>query len=82
MSANVYWRPIRSGKELDVNAPSSFLAGLTEAFGDLPIKMKCDVNTMATIRGMLLKDKGENDAYVGILRALNDHGEIEIFAEY
>ncbi len=82
MSANVYWRPKTKGKELPVNAPSSFLCGLKSAFGDLPITLQDKTHIVSILRRMEIKDSKESSSYEEIIDALGKHSKIEIFAEY
>ena len=81
MSANLYWSPIRKGKDLPVNAPSSFMDALGRALGssgpwtilssDAPI-----------LRGLAAGLQHEREAIEAILDALDQHEQIKVWAEY
>ena len=81
MSANIYWRRVNGGKELPVNAPSSFLGNLRDAFGDhMPILLR--ERDLDILKGMSITDKYEMESYEAIIDAITTHKEIEIYAEY
>ena len=81
MSANLYWSPIRKGNDLPVNAPSSFMAALESALGSCGpwTVMESDV---PILRGLAIGFAHERKAIQAIIDAVEQHGQIRVWAEY
>ena len=81
MSANLYWSPVRKGKDLPVNASSSFIAAMERAMGSLSpwTVMESDA---PVLRGLLAGLQHEREAIEAILDAIDKHGEIKVWAEW
>ena len=81
MSANLYWSPVRKGKDIPVNAPSSFIEAMEAAMGSGQpwTIMESD---MPVLRGLSAGLKHERDAINAILEAVEKHGQIKVWAEW
>lgn len=80
MSANIYWRPIKKGKDIEVNAPSSFMQAFGRAFGTLPLTLKN--SDLEKLRGLWAGYQNEKSSIEALIRAIEEHGEIEVYADY
>lgn len=81
VSANLYWSPIRKGKDLPVNAPSSFIAALGDAMqSEGPWTLM--VHDVPVLRGLAAGLTHEREAITAIIDAIEKHGEIRVWAEY
>lgn len=85
MSANIFYRPVEQKRyDLNVWAPSSFLASLSEAFSQFSEqKFVFNESSIPTLKGMaaLCKDGGGNP-YEEMIQAITKYGEIEVWPEY
>ena len=75
MSANIYWRPVKPGKDVPVGTPSAFIKalGLPRTF------TSSDYNFLDGIRRAR---EDWADAIQEILDAIEKHHEVEVYAEY
>ncbi|HEV3272485.1 MAG TPA: hypothetical protein VGZ93_09930 [Candidatus Methylacidiphilales bacterium] len=82
MSATIYWRPVAKRMSyIDTDAPSSFIEALREAFGrDLPAKFAGE--DIPVLKGMAAADRGQRKAYEGMIKAIEEFGIVELWAEY
>lgn len=82
MSANLFWRPIKGGVDLEVGAPSSFIEMMERAFHALPITL--DSGDSARLEGMKFGtvNKEFSEALEEIIEAIGKHGAIQVYAEY
>lgn len=80
MSATITWRPVKPGKTLPVNAPSSFKEIMIEAFGEPPWNLN---NSHALIlHGIRAANKNEHETIDEITEAIAKHGEIIVEVSY
>lgn len=81
MSATVMYQPVK-GKSLDIGAPSSFLSALERAFGNRPWTLSGgDYHTLMGLAAGLGSDD-QRAACEQLAKAVQDHGEIRVWAEY
>lgn len=76
MGATLRWKPLKPGKSLPVNAPSSFRDILGEAFGPDPWTLSSKDDQV--LRGIYVACKDERKALDEIIEAIEKHGEIVI----
>lgn len=85
MSANIYWRPVNptKGHELGQYAPSSFIASLNRAFGDLPLLFTEEIEAVK-LEGMAAatEDARFRKGYQTLADAIRECGSIEVYAVY
>lgn len=85
MSANVYWKPSSPAKPRDLGlwAPQSFMRMMEEAFGsETPV---LDAKCLPILRGMEVvwgEDKEQGNPFTKLIKAIKDHGSIELEVEY
>ena len=81
MSATILWQPDvpNHGRNLEVGAPSSFLEMMAEAFGRGPWTL--DRSSLEIIRGLLIASQ-DRCAWTELKKAIEDHGQIRVWAEY
>jgi hypothetical protein len=83
MSASIFWRPVNSGHQLRIGAPSSFIDSLQRAFGSrLPVTLTG--SDRPVLLGMAAATEYEEfrEAYSELARALGEEDEIQVFASY
>lgn len=83
MSASICWRPTdNSRKHISVGAPSSFMQTMDRAGLRLPCTL--GENELPTLRGMAATWSAPENAnpYQQIIDLIEQHGEIDLFAEY
>mgnify|MGYP001591246123 CR=1 FL=1 len=90
MSANIYAIPLsrREGFDLRCSTPSSFLESLERAFfidaHKRPVFNKCNIDRlqgMAAMHGKKSDDEADNPYYL-LIRAIEQHGDVELQVEY
>lgn len=79
MSANIYYKTLRKGKSLEVGSPSSFIMMFEGAFS-LPAVLAKD--NIELLNGMRIGSNDHKQTLEKIIDAINQHGEIEIYAEF
>ena len=81
MSASIYWRPRVQGLvSVNTNAPSRFMETLAELVGArLPLTL--DRSHLPGLRALAKLDSGEG-SWPQLVRAIEEHGEIELTAQY
>jgi hypothetical protein len=81
MSANIYWRPTDVGKTgVNTNAPSRFMDILAEVTGQRP-PLVLRHEHLASLRALARAEPGEG-SWSQLVKALEQHDEIDITAEY
>ncbi len=83
MSASIFWRPVNSGHQLRIGAPSSFIDSLQRAFGSRP-PITLTETDIPTLTGMAAATEYEEfrEAYEKLAHAIREEDEIQIFAAY
>jgi hypothetical protein len=77
MSANLYWQPVIIKKRyLSTMAPSSYIASLQKAFGQLPVQL--GQSDIGILKGMA----AVNNDFEELIKILHDFDSITIWAEY
>ncbi len=83
MSANIFFRQVKPAEKesLSCFAPSSFLATMMEAFGDMPLQL--DQSNLDVLYGMsLLCGDGGGNPYQELIDAINKYHLIEVWPEF
>lgn len=80
MSANIYWRTIKKGKDIEVGAPSSFIEAFRDAFGNMPLILRD--SDLEKLRGFYAGYPNDKHSIEALIGAVENHGEIEVYAEY
>lgn len=82
MSANIHYRQVKpiDGKDLAVGSPSSFIKCMERAFGTFPCTLSA--SNFPTLRGMAAMEGSGDNHFVKLIDAIEDLGEIEVYAEY
>ena len=84
MSATLYFQPVK-GKALRIGAPSSFMSALDRAFKySQPWTIEASSHDIAILEGLRagLDDLEQRAAINELLKALEDHTDIRVWAEY
>lgn len=77
MSASIYWRTTSKGKSLDIGLPSGFIVAMRKAFGEHS-RWLLKSDDLERLRGMAAAGAEVNE----LIRQLEEHGEIEVWAEW
>lgn len=82
MSANLYWHPVKRGRDLPCSAPSVTIEALGYAFGG-GTQWRLGKGDIATLRGMVAASpKGSRGTFEEIIEAIEKHGDIDVWAQY
>lgn len=90
MSANVFWKPVRTTrKELYVMAPSAFRSSMEEVFGEYPDQgrygWELDKAALPALYGMLAMTNnrnGDENPYMQMIAAIQKYSKINVWLEY
>lgn len=84
MSANIHWRPVsRNDKTLDVPAPSAFQEKMAEAGLALPTTVgQSDIPILKGLAAGYGRDKDRPNPFDQILKLVQMHGSVELWAVY
>jgi len=81
MSANIYYRPVKSGRHsVGAMAPSSFIKSIEKALGRFPLTLVD--SDIPVLQGMSATQSEEDNPYNDLIKGIEKYGEIEVFAEY
>jgi hypothetical protein len=81
MSASICWRPKIQGREsVNTAAPSRFMETLKALTGQ-QMPMTLDHSHLSGLRALAIASPGEG-GYPQLVKAIEEHGEIELTAEY
>ena len=81
MGASIYWTPTGGGKSLAVGFRSDFLEAMGEAFGDGTSWVIGEAE-LPILRGMRAANKNIRDGLDEVIAAIEEHGEIRIWARW
>lgn len=79
MSANIFWRTVKKGKDLEVGSPSSFIEMFINAF-EIPATLT--ETDIPILNGMRIGSDYHKEPLERIINAIREHRAIEIYAEY
>lgn len=81
MSANLYWQPVK-GKDLNVGAPSSFMAALERAVGAQPWHL--NEGHVHILKGLAagLDSTDQREAVETLIAGISRHSEVRVWPEY
>ena len=79
MSANIYWRTVKKGKDLNIATPQNFMEMFKGAFSIPAVLMEDDIDML---NGMRIGSENYKEPLAEIIEAIKKHGEVEIYAEY
>lgn len=80
MGATILYAPVKHGKELEVNAPSSFLAIMERACLELPVELT--ERSIPTLEGMKAACENEEHALIELIGAIRTHKRLRLWAEW
>ena len=78
MSASIRWSLTSNGKSLDVWSPDDFLGAMGRVFGDGPWTL--GEGSLSVLRGMAAVDKNRHNGYGDLIRIIETHGEVKVWA--
>jgi hypothetical protein len=83
VSATIKWTPTGTGKVLSVHAPSSFLEILGRMCGQDRPPFVIGAEDVPKLEGVVAaSDEYRAEDFKRLLKAIEDHGEIRLWAEY
>ena len=82
MGASIYWAPTGGGKSLAVGFRSNFLEAMREAFGGDGSSWTIGEAELPVLRGMRAAAKDIRDGLDEVIAAIEEHGEIRIWARW